>query len=348
MSEVSLLVNGYSYTGWKDVGVIRTIESLAGSFSLSVADNQADAAVGWPIRTEDECRVKIDDQTVIDGWIGTDSPSFSGTTKAQAYKGKDRTAALVECSAFLNDWTFLKHTVVDIARKLADPYGIKVSVQPGLELLKAPRKVVVSQGETAFSVLDTVAKASGVIVVSDGSGGILITRSGIGRASQELIEERGDFLSGGIDYEASERFFRYVVSTQIPSTDNASGKSARIRAEAIDEGVRRTDRALLIRPDTGMTKDYARQRADWEARIRAARAASPSVGVHGWQQSDGQLWPLNVLMYVKSKTLRIDGDMLISRADHTKGNGESGGEVTTLRLVRPDAFTPEPQARVKA
>lgn len=345
MADVSLLVNGNRYTGWKQVGVTRTIESLTGSFLLTVADNNVDAAFSWPILEEDECKVKIDDQTAIDGWVGTRSPSFSGSTRGLVYTGKDRAAALVECSAFLNDWSFINATVVDIARKLADPFGIKVSVQPGLELLKAPRKVVVSQGETAFSALDTVAKAAGVMVVSDGSGGILITRSGTGRASQELIEGE-NLLTGAIDYEASERFSRYVVSTQIPSTDRTSGSAARIRAEAIDEGVRRTDRTLLIRPDTGLTKDYARQRADWEARIRAARAASPSVTVHGWKQSDGALWPLNVLIFIKSETLRIERDMLISQARHTKG--DDGGEITVLRLVRPDSFTPEPQARVKA
>lgn len=342
MSEVSLIVDGNRYAGWKDVSVIRTIESLAGSFSLSVAESAADAAV-WPIETEDECLVQIDGETVVDGWIGTDSPSFSGTTVAHAYKGKDRPAALVECSADLDKWTFRNATVVDIARKLATPFGIFVSVQSGLELLKAPKKVVVSQGDTAFSALEAVAKASGVIVVSDGTGGILITRSGTSRASENLIEGE-NLLTGSIEYEASERFSRYIVSTKIQSED--SGRKTRIREEATDLGVRRTDRALIIRPDTGLTPEYAKQLADWNARIRAARAASASVTVHGWKQSDGKLWPLNVVTRVRSETLRIDRDMLISQANHTKG--EDGGEITVLRVVRPDAFTPEPQAKVKA
>ena len=62
MADVSLLVNGNSFTGWKSVSVVRTIESLAGSFSLSVADHRADQALTWPIREEDECLVKINKQ----------------------------------------------------------------------------------------------------------------------------------------------------------------------------------------------------------------------------------------------------------------------------------------------
>ena len=345
MSDVQLVVNGNRYTGWKGISVTRTIESISGSFSLDVSDQHADDALLWPIRREDECLVKIDDQTVIDGWITKPSPSFSGDSRSLSFEGKDRSSALVECSAVLSNWTFLNKTIVEIARKLAAPYGIKVSAQPGLELLKAPRKVVVSQGETSFDVLGPLAKSAGVMMVSDGKRGILITRSGTGRASEKLIE--GENLKGGsLNDDASEQFSKYIVSTQIPSTDNAPGKAARISAEAIDESVRRTDRTLIIRPDTGLTKEYARQRADWEARIRAALATSVLGIVHGWKQSDGALWPLNVLTFVKSQTLRIEEDMLISQAAHTLDN--RGGEVTVLHLVRPDAFTPEPQARVKA
>ena len=344
MADVQLLVQGKVYTGWKSISVSRTIESLSGSFSLDVSDQHVDDALVWPIEEEDECLVKIDDQTVIDGWVTKRSPSFRGNSRSLSYHGKDKSSALVECSAVLDDWSFLRKTVVEIARKLAAPYGIKVFVQAGLELLKAPRKVVVSQGETSFEVLSAVAKASGVMMVSDGKGGILITRGGIDRASQNLIEGE-NLIGASLDSDASERFKRYIVSTQIPSTDNAHGKESSVRTEATDEWVRRTDRTLLIRPDTGLTKEYARQRADWEARMRAARATSVPAIVHGWQQSDGALWPLNVLIYVKSQTLRVDEDMLISRADHTLD--DSGGEITVLGLVRPDAFTPEPQARVK-
>ncbi len=342
---MSLVVGGNQFTGWKTVSVTRTIESLAGSFSLDVAEHRVADAMLWPIRTEDEVRVKIDDQVVIDGWVSTRSPSFDAADRSVAYRGKDRSSALVENSAVLDRWTFEKKTITDIARKLAAPFGIKVSVQPGLDLPR-PVKVVVSQGETAFSVLDTLAKASGVMIVSDGNGGILITRTGTGRASQELIEGE-NLLTGAIQYEASERFSQYIVSTQISGTDSAHGAAARVIATAFDDGVRRKDRVLLIRPDTGLTARFARQRADWEARIRAASAASASVGVHGWQQSDGALWPLNTLVFVKSETLGIEGDMLISRADHVKD--EQGGEITNLRLVRPDAFTPEPvTARVRS
>lgn len=343
MSDVHLQVNGKRYGGWKSVQITRSIESIAGSFSLEVTDQQAGAAESWPIVEEDKCQVLIDSDVVVDGYVDRANPSFSATAKAVTISGRDRAAALVDCSAVLDEWAFKKATVVDIARKVAAPFGVSVSVQPGLELLKAPRKLVVNPGDSAFEVIAAAARAAGVLVVSHGAGGILITRSGTQRASEPLVQGV-NLIEGSADYDATERFSRYIVMGQVGGSDNASGAATRIRAEAVDEGVRRTDRTLIIRPGESHDVAYARQLGDWEARIRAARGTSIEATVHGWRQSNGKLWPLNAIVRITSRTLRIDADMLITTARHVKS---SAGETTGLRLVRPDAFTPEPNARVK-
>lgn len=344
MAKVELQVEGKLYEGWKASSIVRSIESLSGSFSFDVADHWVGQALTWPIVEEDEAKVLVDGQTVVDGWVGHRSPSFTSTAKALSFQGNDRSVALVQCSAVLDHWTFRKKSVAAIVRKLAAPFGISVAVQSGLESLMAPDKVTVNPGDTAFSVIDKVAKAAGVMVVSDGAGGITITRALNARASQDLIEGV-NMEAGGVDYDATERFSKYLVATQRPGDDNSYGNAARIRAEATDAGVRRTDRVTIVRPATALTVAQARKHADWTARIRAARASSATALVHGWEQSDGDLWPLNVLIYVQSPTLGIDGDMRISQAEHVKG---LSGEFTTLRLVRPDAFTPDPTAKVKS
>jgi prophage tail gpP-like protein len=142
-----------------------------------------------------------------------------------------------------------------------------------------------------------------------------------------------------VSYDATERFHSYIIATQISGDDDASGDATRIQAEATDEGVRRTDRVLMIRPDGRMTKDLARRRGDWEARIRAARAETVTIVAPGWQQPAGALWPINALTHVRVPAIGVDGDMLITQTDFSLSDQ---GELTTLRLVRPDAFTPEP------
>lgn len=366
--DVSLLVNGQRFEGYESVSVTRTIEALAGSFDLVVSDRWGGREDPWPIREEDECRVEIGDdeqrEVVIDGFIGRRRNSGSATSRTLRYSGKDRAAALVENSLLVSGavvksggkagdvdptkhgtagakWTYTNIDLADFCRAIASPHGITVAVQHGLTLPKA-QKLVVSPGEKCFDAIRRVAEAVEVLVISDGAGGILITRSGTERASQLTEGPAGNIKEYDVDYNADNRYRHYLISTQVPGTDEASGSATNVEAEATDVDVRRADRVLLIRPDKGYSTADARRRADWEARNRAANAAKITITVQGWKQPNGKLWPVNALARVVSpRLIGVDGEMLISQAVYSYG---SGGQITTLNLVRPDAFTPEPQA----
>ncbi len=346
--EVTLVVNGRRYGGWKSVRITRSIESLAGSFALDVSDRWDGREAPWPIAEEDECRVAIDGTVVIDGYVDRRSLSASKDARTLSYTGRDRAAALVDCSAIVDagtvsksKWSFHNVDVYELATKIAEPFGIPVSVQAGLgALLTKDRKVVVHPGDTCFEVIARMAAAAGVLVVSDAAGGIVITRAGTARAAS-LVEGQ-NIESASVEYDGAERFHRYLISSQVPGTDEASGEATRVQAQATDEGVRRTERVLLIRPDKGYNIADSRRRADWEARIRAARSERVTVTVQGWTQPDGKLWPINARARVVSpRLIGVDGDMLISQVEHTIGDG---GKMTQISLVRPDAFTPEPVA----
>jgi prophage tail gpP-like protein len=343
MSELLLLVNGQKYGGWKSVRVTRSIECLAGSFDLEVSDRWAGQEEPWPIAEEDACRIEIDGTVVIDGFVDRRAIAFSATSRTLFFSGRDRAAALVDSSAILESWTFRNASVFDIAKKVAEPFGIRVSLQPGLVLPKPERKLVVNPGDSPYQAIERAAMAAGVLLVSDGAGGVLITRTGTERAATPLVQG-GNVLAASVEYDATERFSRYVVATQVGGTDEAAGPATTISAEAVDAGVRRAERVLMIRPEAGITIASARKRADWEARIRAARAETVSITVQGWREPRAGLWPLGVLVNVRVPAIGVNGDLLISQLDHSLSEA---GEVTQLKLVRPDAFTPEPKATVK-
>lgn len=342
MTDLALVVNGTRYNAWKSIRVTRSMESLSGSFTLEVRDQLGDEEP-WPITEGDACRVQIDGDTVIDGYINDDDISGSSSGTSLSYSGRDRAAELVDCSAVLDHWTYYDVNPLEFAKKLARPFGIKVTQQPGLVLSKV-KKLVVSPGDTVFEAIRKAAGDDGVLIVSDGAGGIRITRTAAARAS--ALVEGENIKAYSLRRSGGDRFHRYIVATQAAATDEASGDSTRVRGEAVDDGVKRTNRVLLIRPEKGYSVADARARADWEARIRAAKSRSPSITVVGWRQPNGLLWAPNALTYVKSTRMRIDGDLLISQVDYSID--DQGGELTQLKLVRPDAFVPEPtKATVK-
>lgn len=354
MPELLLVVRGRRYSGWKSIRVTRTIESISGSFALEVSDRWGADEETWPIFEEDACRVEIDSTTVIDGYVDKRSLNLSAGSLSLTYTGKDRTASLVECSAIVEGaavtgkpnsakWTYRNIDLAEFARAIAKPFGVPVSVQPGLVLPKVA-KLVVTPGDSCFEAIASAAARAGVLVVSDAAGGMLITRAGTTRTAA-LIQGQ-NVMEASVEYDASDRFRRYLISAQVPGTDEASGEATNVQAEATDLGVRRADRLILIRPDKGYSTADARKRADWEARIRAARAEKVSIKVQGWTQpgSNG-LWPINAIAPVLVPRIGIRGDLLISQVEHTVDDG--GGQVTQLSLVRPDAFTPEPKAVVR-
>jgi prophage tail gpP-like protein len=178
-----------------------------------------------------------------------------------------------------------------------------------------------------------------VLVVSDGAGGILITRAGTPRARPA---RRGRQHQGGeIEYDATDRFYRYLVSSQPPGTDEASGEACACRREAIDADVRRTNRVLVIRPDKGMDAAGAPARGLGGADPRG-EVGSGTITVQGLAAADGKLWPVNAITRVIApRLIGIDGDMLISQVEYTVD--DKAARSRQLTVVRPDAFTPEPQ-----
>lgn len=343
MTPLALLVNDRRYEGWRSISVTRTIRSAAGSFELEISDRWSGQSEPWPIVEEDECRVELAGEVIIDGWIDSRAQSISAADRSFSVSGKDRAGALVECAALLSPrWSFRNSTALEIARAVSEPFGIGVRLADGIGPLTPARKLVVNPGETAWEVIQRAAQTAGLLAISDGAGGLVLSRAGSERA--ESIVEGRNVLSGNIDYQAAERFAVYVVYGQAPGDDNASGNSTRIRASVADEGVRRDHRRAVIRTPRAMNKKEARQYLDWIARVNAARAESLSITVQGWKQTSGAVWPVNALCTVNVPSLGVSGEMLIAE---TRFTYSSAGEMIDLALVRPDAFSPDPSAIVR-
>ncbi len=344
-TEIALSVGGKAYAGWKSASVTRGIESIAGSFNLSVSERWGGQDNPWPILEEDECTITIGGKTVITGYVDKRSLSYDATSHTLSLSGRDKTGLLVDCSANpnLTAWEFKDVSVLTFVKRVCAPFGItNVSLQAGVTdamLPKPPKKLSIDPGDTAFSAIETACRLAALLPVSDGNGGLVLTRTGTARATTELVEGQ-NILAASAEYDASGRYRRYVVIGQHKGSDNFNGVSASsIKGEAEDLNVQRAERTLIVRPENGVTVESAKKRGEWEATTRAARAGSVTITVQGWLQGDRTLWPINAFVKVTSPTIGVKGDMLITEATYSVGEG---GTTTQLTLKRPDAFKPEP------
>ncbi len=344
--QVKLAVNGFLYGGWKTATVTRSMEAIAGTFSLGVSERWANQNQSWPIVEEDNCAVKLGDETVLTGWVDSREPSYDASNHAIEVAGRDRTGELVDCSAYLDlnaakpTWEFANVDLLKFAQKICKPFGVSVSVQSGLKLPPPPAKLSIDPGDTAFNVLEHACRLFGVLLVADGLGGVVITRSGTERCATALIEGQ-NILSARAKFDRAARFHRYIVLGQRRATDEDWGEpAANVSAEVADIEVSRTERVLVIRAEGNVTKALAQKRAEWEAITRAARSDVVTVTVQGWEQSDGSLWPINKLVSMKSPQVRIDGEMLFTAVTYSLS--VDGGTTTQMTLKRPNAYLPEP------
>jgi prophage tail gpP-like protein len=341
MREVALVVNAREYGAWKDIRVTRSIESISGSFSMSVSERWDGRRKPWPIVEGDECTVRLGDQPIITGYVDTRSMSLSANDHTFSVTGRDRASDLIDCSAVLKAWEFNGGDVIEFAQQVAEPFGLQVKLQAGLEVPTKPRKIVINPGESPFDVIDRICRLAGLFPVSDGEGNLVLTLAGGTAASTPLIEGK-NILDASVQYDASACYRRYIVIGQQQGSDQLSGTAAAdVRAEAFDMNAKRAARVLMIRAEGGVAIKQAQDRANWEASIRRARALQVNVRVQGWDQADGSLWPLNAFVTLDAPFLGLRGRMLISEITYALSDG--AGTTTELTLRPPGAFEAQPE-----
>jgi len=340
MRDVVLEVNGREYRGWKSIRITRSIESLSGSFAMEVSERWNGQSAPWPISEGDECTVRLGEDVIITGYVDTRDMDLTAEEHAFRVTGRDKAADLIDCSAVLDAWEFTGVGVLEIAQRVAEPFGIAVSLADAVLAPPAPHRVVVNPGERAYEVIDRACRLSGLFPISDGLGNVLLTRAGAEMTATPLVEG-GNILEASAQYDQSAVYSKYIVIGQQQGQDQLFGTAAAdVRAEAKDKDVTRSARVLMIRAEGGVTIQQAQDRANWEATIRRARSLVIYVTVQGWEQKGGSLWPLNAEVMIDAKFLGVSGPMLISEVTYSLSDA---GTTTQLTLRPPGSFAPQPE-----
>jgi prophage tail gpP-like protein len=338
--DASLSVNGKKFEGWESISIKRSIKAISGSFELSVTDKWAQDQTAWFITPGNECVLSIGKEKLITGFIDGVAPSFTKESRTISISGRDKTGDLVDCSAVHKPGNWSDISLLRLANIVGAPFGITAtSTVTGLGNFI---NFNIQNGESAFEALDRAAKLRGVLLTNDGTGNILITRTGSGRSTTNL-QQGVNILSAQAEFQAKERHSKYIVKGQGAGNTEVGEVDLSPAGIATDLAITRY-RPLIVMAEGAATPEICNKRAQWEATVRAAKSSTIHVIVQGWRQADGKLWELNKLVKLKSAWLGVNQDFLITSVDFKKGNG---GTLTTLELERPDAYTPDPTLSTK-
>lgn len=340
--DIELLVDGKVFAGWLSAGVSRAMDAAAGTYSLSVTDRWSDNDEPWELSPGDACEVRVGGEVLITGYIDIVRPGFGPDDRRMEVQGRDKSGDMVDCSAIHKPDHWKSIGLLQLAQTLAKPFGITVKADTDLG---APlTQVKLQQGETALEAINRHAKMRKVLVMPDGKGGLLLTRTGTRKATVQLVEGRNIAeADGNLDW--SERYSEYVVKGQAAYSAKTDGKAeAHAAATAKDPGVTRY-RPLLVVNDGETNAATAKDRATWEANTRIGKSAGATITVVGWRETEGgPLWQPNTLVLVESKTLQISGEMLIRQVTYTR---DEQGTRAKLELVSPQTYEAQPPNTLK-
>jgi len=332
--SVELIVNGKRFGGWQQLSIELGIEQMAGSFDLSVTDkwNSPLGPMTAEIASGQPCSVLVAGSTVITGYIDSVRPSYAADSHEIGFAGRDRAGDLVDCSAIYKTGAWASRKIEQIAADLCAPFGVKVSV---LADTGAPLPAFnIQEGETVYEAIERAARMRALLVVSDGHGGIVLTRAGTGRAPADLVEGKNILRADG-EFNSADRYSDYIVKGQAQGDDNANGAVvAHPSATSKDAGVGRYRPLIVLAEDQGGNATFA-ERALWERNVRAGRGTRATVTVNGWT-ANGRIWQPNTLARLISPLLGADHDLLIVSVRFTLD--DRSGALTTLELAQPEAY----------
>lgn len=306
--EVFLYVNNKIYSGWKDVSITRSLEAMAGSFSLSVVESKMTDT--FDLFCGDEVVVKIDSDAVITGYIDDYHPSFDAESHNITITGRDKTADLIDCSASYKTGQWNNQNIFTIAKDLCKPFGIEVKTD--LKKLPTIKKFKFQTSETVHEALDRLAKQLGVVITSTRDGSkLFITRSSQ-KALNITLKEGENILTGSASYSFKDRFSQYIVKPQQNQDETIVAGSGddyvivtnKIKGICNDESIKRYRPKIFV-SEYALNKSEANLRAKWEAIITAGKSSDIEIEVQGWRMPNGELWDVDKLVMVDSPKLRI-------------------------------------------
>lgn len=372
--RVSLTIAGAVYDEWTAVEVTRTLDEISASFSLELRDG-ARSVASWPFASLaslaasvdlwSEVSVAIDGQPVLVGWIDEIAPEARDGEVRLSVTGRDKSGDLVDGAATVDGPAeYRKMTVLEAAKKIAEPYGI--TVKADADVGDPFDRVAIDPGETAMSAIEKLARQRALVVTSDGVGGLVLTQTGKQRAPGVLVFP-GNVVESAGSFRAQERHSEYVVkgqaekaaggrsqtayldSTAEPLTADQSSRSEKqaareeagvaISGRAKDPDVKRY-RPIVSLGRTQLDAKSAQKQADWMMRTTRGRAELIEHRVRGFGVG-GTLWRPNTLVLVDDSYLAVHRDMLIAGVTY---RFDEGGPYTRLRLAGPEAYDLEPDS----
>lgn len=368
--SIKLFLDGVAYDQWTSGEVTRDLKDFSGGFSFTFRDGEASKRtfvfasmpILPPLRSQMQAKIMIGKRTVLLGHVEDVAYDVSDGNASVTISGRDKTGDLIDCSALAEGPAELKGVKLeDAAAKIAEPFGLKVRTE--VDTGEIFDRYSIDLGETAFSAIEKGSRQRSVLILSDGVGNIVITRTGKTRAPDAICLP-GNVMAVSASFSTANRYSKTVVRGQSERSGKSRSAAALdaaaepIGADSRNDGdgtARERERKGTVatgRAEDGEIRRYrpkvhlarskagavsAQDEADWRNRTSRAEGDEQTYTVKG-HEANGQLWTVNQVVPVSDAFLGIERDLLISAVRYAEAD-----EITTdISVCSAEAFDKEP------
>lgn len=331
---VELEIDDVAYSGWRSGEVRLSIEEVAHSFSLNYVTEMR-GGVQRPIHGQDECRVLIDGQGVIEGYVFQPREYEDEDRYELSVAGRSVTADLVDCSI---SGSYKNAKLETIARAICDPFDIKVDVRAVTAVANERfDNFGIKDGEKAYEALARAARRRGLIVTTE-NGILVFSTAGAYSTTTELV--RGvNILSRDFSEDWSKRFSPITFKGQTRATRQTHGEACAIIGNQVeDRSVIRYRPQVMQQGDIEGTRDLG-VAARHQCNRQGALSERLILTVPGWKTDEGKHWRPNTLVRVRDRAgERESKSLLVAEVGYPFDAESDKGRVTQLTFTRPEAF----------
>lgn len=348
---ITIEINGIKYDGFESISVTKNIETISGSFSFAATSN--DVSV-FPIKRSDPCKVFINNESVINGYVDTVNVSYDANSHSISISGRDRTEDIID-STVIGEKEFNAPTsLIDIITTTLKGNGLSaISVINEAGAIESfPEGTTYSSkiGETVFEFIERYARKRQVLLTTNGNGDLVLARSGstsaITSLQGKISGQFNNIKTGNVSYTSEGLFNKYTIRSQENFGAAAFGADITLSEGVNKKGVAtdsniRTSRQIEIASNSSDNNVDCANLAQWNANLRKARSSTVSVVVQGYYQDEAQtrLWKPNELVKVDDDYLDVNATLLVQSVEYNLSN--TTGSTTTINLVPRNAYTLE-------
>ncbi|OSK27547.1 bacteriophage Mu P protein [Escherichia coli M056] len=199
--NVTLRVNGRTWSGWTSVRIGAGIERLARDFTVEITrqwpGEEGTTTLQSRIKNGSKVDVLMGDELVVTGWVEATPVRYDAGSVSTGIVGRSLTADLIDCTA--EPTQFRGQSLIQIAQALARPFGIEV-VNSGAPSGVIP-DVQPDYGETVMEVINKMLGQQQALAYDDPYGRLVI--GGIGSAAGTYCtgaRRKYSFLRYGKEY----------------------------------------------------------------------------------------------------------------------------------------------------